>query len=314
VAAYDESTTGEPFAPTASVCGMWRPSAGLVALALLATALGGCDNDVRAARDIGAYVSLGDSYTAGAGTGLPVSGPAGACGQVPGNYPRIVAKEIAAELTDMSCGGAATENATLPQTGNGAVGWPPQLDAVDRETDLVTVGLGYNDRAFLLDTLFGCASVAPQDPTGSPCRDLRQQSGVDAQDLPGVIGANLAGVLDEIHDRAPDADVLVVGYPQPVPLEGTCPELPLATGDYPYVRDQLERLDDAMRRAAEDAGATFVDVMHASAGHDICAGDEAWVNGAESRPGVAAVYHPFAVEQRAVADLIVQELAGQSRS
>jgi lysophospholipase L1-like esterase len=279
-----------------------------MAALLLATAPTGCDDDARAGRDIGAYVSLGDSYTSGAGTGPPLSGAPGACGQVPGNYPRIVAKEIAATLTDMSCAGARTENAIQPQSGNGAVGWPPQLDALDRETDLVTVGLGYNDQAFFLDTLFGCTSVAPRDPTGSPCRDLREQSGVDAPVVPDRIGANLTTVLERVRDRAPYADVLVVGYPQPIPDEGTCPELPLATGDYPYVRDQLELLDDAMRRAAEDSGATFVDVMDASAGHDICAGDEAWVNGTEIDPGLAVTYHPFAREQQAVADLVIEKL------
>jgi lysophospholipase L1-like esterase len=287
---------------------MWRGSA--VALALVAAALAGCDEDARAGRDVGAYVALGDSYTAGAGTGPPVAGAAAAaCGQVPGNYPRVVAKEIAAELVDASCAGARTDDVTRPQERNGAAGWPPQLDAVGDETDLVTVSLGYNDEGFYVDALFGCASLASRDPTGSPCRDQREQDGVDPQALPDRIGAALTTVLEQVQDRAPDADLLVVGYPQLVPKEGTCPELPLATGDYPYVHDQLTRLDDAMRAAAEEGGATFVDVMGASAGHDICAGEDAWVNGAEPVPGVAVTFHPFAREQQAVADLVVDALA-----
>ncbi len=39
---------------------------------------------------------------------------------------------------------------------------------------------------------------------------------------------------------------------------------------------------------------TYVDVLGASAGHDICAGDQAWVNGVTRIPEVAVEYHPFA--------------------
>ena len=102
--------------------------------------------------------------------------------------------------------------------------------------------------------------------------------------------------------------MLLVGYPQLVPADGTCPELPLATGDYPFVRAQWEAMDAAMRDAAAAAGATFVEVLAPSEGHDICAGDDAWVNGFEPLPGVAAPYHPLAGGQAAVAELVEQAL------
>ena len=111
-----------------------------------------------------------------------------------------------------------------------------------------------------------------------------------------------------MHERAPDAEILVVGYPQPVPANGTCPELPLAAGDYAEARAQLGQLDDAMRAAAEAQDARFVDVLGASDGHDICAGSDAWVNGAQDMPGEAVVYHPFRSEQEAIAQLVVDAL------
>ena len=83
-----------------------------------------------------------------------------------------------------------------------------------------------------------------------------------------------------------------------MPASGTCPELPLATGDYAYVRSMMELLDDELRKAAESADVTYVDVLDASDGHDICAGDKAWVNGGTSLPGVATGYHPFVRGQR----------------
>jgi hypothetical protein len=151
---------------------------------------------------------------------------------------------------------------------------------------------------------FGCTGAAPSDPAGAPCRDHNRAQGVDAGAMADKIGDHQRDQLEQVHTKAPHARVLLVGYPQLVPDQGTCPQLPLAAGDYAYVRDQFAHLDDAMRRAASDAGATFVDVYGASHGHDICAGDDAWVNGATATPE-AVQYHPFARGLRAVADLVV---------
>ena len=126
--------------------------------------------------------------------------------------------------------------------------------------------------------------------------------------MPPQIGARVEELLTEVHRRAPGATVLLVGYPQLVPAEGTCADLPLATGDYPFVRAQWEALDAAMRDAASAAGATFVGVLGPSEGHDICAGKDAWVNGFKTRPGVAAAYHPLARGQAAVAELVEDAL------
>jgi lysophospholipase L1-like esterase len=276
----------------------WLPA--LVALGLAAAGCG-----VGGEPAIDRYVALGDSYTAGTGAGQLVSGRAGAgCGQITSSYPRLVARELDAHLTDASCAGAQTSHATTPQTTSSGLRWPPQLDSVSKGADLVTVGLGYNDLGFFMLLTFGCAGAAASDPTGTPCRDHNRTEGVDAGAMADQIGDHLRDLLEEVHARAPHARVLLVGYPQLVPDEGTCPQLPLAAGDYAYVRDQFAHLDDAMRRAASDAGATFVDVYGASRGHDICAGDDAWVNGATTTAG-AVQYHPFASGLRAVADLVV---------
>jgi GDSL-like Lipase/Acylhydrolase family len=156
--------------------------------------------------------------------------------------------------------------------------------------------------------MFSCTSAAAADPTGNPCEQEGTSPGSDLTALPPQIGARLETLLNEVHRRAPGARVLLVGYPQPVPPRGTCAELPLAAGDYPFVRAQWEAMDVAMRDAASAAGATFVDVLGPSEGHDICAGADAWVNGVEARPGVAASYHPLASGQAAVAELVMKKL------
>jgi hypothetical protein len=283
-----------------------------VALLTTAIALGGCrdaaPDDDGADRGDRRYVALGDSYTSGAG--LPSTRRDGeGCGQSDLSYPRLVAEAIDALLTDVSCGGATTENGAEPQS-QGVLGTPrpPQLDAVIEDTDVVTVGLGGNDFGWFLGVMFVCTSIAAEDLTGNPCERQGTSAGSDLTALPPRIGDRLEALLLEVHRRAPGARVLLVGYPQLVPAEGTCPELPLAKGDYPFVRAQWEALDAAMREAAAAAGATYVEVLGPSEGHDVCAGEDAWLNGVEARPGVAAAYHPVAAYQAAVADLVVQAL------
>ena len=199
------------------------------------------------------------------------------------------------------------QNGTQPQA-LGAEPWPPQLDAVTKDTDLVTVSLGGNDLWWYAAVMFSCTTAAAADPTGNRCEQQGTSPESDLTELPSQIGVRLEALLTEVHRRAPAARVLLVGYPQPVPAQGTCPELPLATGDYPFVRAQWEAMDAAMREAATNAGATFVGVLGPSEGHDICAGADAWVNGVEGRPGVAASYHPLASGQAAVAELVEQAL------
>jgi hypothetical protein len=108
----------------------------------------------------------------------------------------------------------------------------------------------------------------------------------------------------EVRRRAPEAKVLLVGYPHIVASGSTCPQLPLATGDFAYAEKVNRALTEAVRRAAKATGSTYVDVWTASKGHDICS-DSPWINGSVTDRTKAAAYHPFAVEQATVADLVV---------
>jgi len=269
--------------------------------ALSAAGCGGGQDTVR----FDSYTALGDSYTSGAGLPDEIAST-GLCRQSRHSYPFLVADELDADLADASCAGASTENATVAQQRTEGT-WPPQLTRVERGTDLVTVSLGGNDFGWYSGLMFGCTTAATSEPAGNPC-ERANPPGTGLTLLPAQIGDRLEALLTEVHHRAPDARVLLVGYPQPVPAEGTCPELPLARGDYPFVRAQWEALDAAMRKAAVAAKVSYVSVLGPSEGHDICAGADAWVNGAADRPGFAAAYHPLQSGQAAVARLIEQTL------
>jgi hypothetical protein len=151
------------------------------------------------------------------------------------------------------------------------------------------------------------AACLGRQAEGSPCRDRTNADGTDQiLEIIDRIRVSVTAALREVRERAPGARVVMVGYPQLVPESGTCDILPLAAGDYAYVREMMVALGAATERAAADAGVLYADVLAASEGHDICAGDAAWVSGIVGDPDrPASPLHPFAEEQEAVADLVV---------
>lgn len=257
--------------------------------------------------EVTTYAALGDSYSAA--PGVPVTERTSGCDRSSGSYPARVAEQLGVTThVDVTCGGAGTRNLTQSQaTPRGPV--PPQLDAVPADADLVTVGIGVNDGLFA--KVFGaCLQVAAQDPEGAPCQEA--MAGAGGTDVPEEVLHDLRGSLEAslraVEERAPGAEVVLVGYPQLVPAEGTCAELPLARGDYGYVRSAMADLDEVMAQAAEAAGTRYVSLLGPSEGHDVCAGDEAWVNGMETDERALGL-HPLAEEQQVVADLVVETLS-----
>src|SRR5262249_44837401 len=159
-------------------------------------------------------------------------------------------------------------------------GLPPQLDAVTRDTDLVTIGLGGNDLRLFSRLLVGCIRQDAATASGSPCKDSLGHSVPDAL---AEIEGNLVGVVRAVQHKAPRAKVLLVGYPQIVPASGRCTDVPFASGDYAFAHDVNRGLTEAVAKASAATGVTYVDIWTASEGHDICS-DDPWINGL-SGPG-----------------------------
>jgi len=262
------------------------------------------------------YVALGDSYTAAPGTGPKVAN--NGCFNTTVNYPHRVAAATGATLVDNSCNGATTNALTVPQLiRNGTDETDPQLDAVDEGTDLVTMRLGANDY-FLYSRIIQCAFRFSADAPGTPCADFDASGGEASLDSRlGDLRNNLDRGLASIQDRAPDAEVIVIGYPRVAPDEGTCDLLPVPADDYEYVRRIIEGINAALEDAAEAADVTFIDMYAVSEGHDIC-GDEPWIAGAPTGPDGSLVvpegatrWHPYAAEGQVVAELVLAELEEQ---
>jgi hypothetical protein len=250
------------------------------------------------------YVALGDSYTAA--PLVPSARDDDGCFRSTHNYPSLVAERLGVpELRDRSCAGATTADLTGAQQS----GVPAQLDAVTADTDLVTLSIGGNDDAVFGRLVLLCATLGQRDPTGAPCTAEAARDRTSLDTVMAGVRTRVVAALKTIRRKAPHATVLVVGYPKIFPDHGTCPDLPFARGDYPFAVRVNRALDDALHAAATTAGARYVDVWRASVGHDVCSSTP-WINGARTLPGRAAAYHPFGVEQQAVARLVVAALGG----
>ncbi len=300
-----------------------RPLAALLLVALLG--LAGCGSDQpstaagptsaapRASADaesIRRYVALGDSYTAAPYVYL--TDVANGCLRSSGNYPALLATKLeVGKHVDVSCSGATSKDLTDRQQTFRSQSVPPQLSAVTRDTDLVTLGIGGNDDGLFGSLVGTCPISGPKGglftaPKGVRCGQVDVAS---ASAAVRRIGKLIRNDLTEVHRRAPDATVVLVGYPRIVTPGRTCPKaLPVAQRDTIALDAVTRSLSQVMRTSAERTKSVFVDLYASSKGHDACAGKQAWVNGVHTDTNRAAALHPFAEEQRAVAALIAQAI------
>lgn len=219
-------------------------------------------------------MSLGDSYASGPAI-TPQDPRAGDCLRSLVNYPHVAAALKGFQLNDVSCQGAGTADMFQPQAVDVGPKAPPQLDALTRTTDVVTLTIGGNDIGFT-DIIQNCSAVTPDGPTltGAPtCKAYYTAGGKDR--LAAAILAtrpNVDRVLRAIHKRSPKARVYLVGYPDVLPQSGPgCwPFIPLTRTDLGYINGVEKKLDRMLANSAAANRATFVNTFTPSIGHDAC--------------------------------------------
>ena len=252
-------------------------------------------------------MALGDSYTASPLTGTNAGPPPG-CFRSVNNYPHLTATAFGAQLTDVSCSGATTKEFGTAQTTDAGVN-PPQYAALARTTKLVTVGIGGNDIGFS-EIVRTCLSATP---FGSPCKDHYTAGGTDElRARINALGGKLATVLKEVHRRAPDARVALVGYPSVLPASGPgCyPAVPITPGDVDYLRGVLTALNTRIQRSADAGSAVYVDTATSTVGHDVCqAPGTKWIEGLIPTAPAFPV-HPNAQGSAALSRAVVAALGG----
>lgn len=265
----------------------------LVTAAVLATGLGSS-----AAADAPSgpsptqtYVALGDSAAAG-----PIIWPQQKdqplpCLRSQRNFPTLVAEELGVDnFTDATCSGAETAHLWEPQ-----VDAPPQLDALTRDTTLVTLGpIGAND-ADITTAVLGCllpgCSTRDGDEVHERIEETRPQ---------------VAAALEAIKEQAPRAEVVVVGYGKYVPTGGCPLRQPLTRTDADYVGSLTQHMSRVLREEAQAHGATFVALadLPGAAEHTACAAPgERWLEGLAPLAFDGSVpFHPTALGMEAFAE------------
>jgi len=248
------------------------------------------------------------------------------CGRSDRNYPHLIAQHLGLydpndltkevgehpahpDFIDVSCGSARTKHMTEQQDGLPGGGYAvPQFDAFTRvnpDTEVVTlvsIGIGGNDLGF--GELTDYCIQPPEAVGGTPCRvHYENVGGVGDPEIDGDIlqdrltklRPRLDALLAQIHALAPQAEVLVFGYPALLPehrdglppelADGCYPYIPILPTDTAYLLEVEKDLNDTIRLAAEANDAHYVDWYTPSIGHDMCQPPGlAWVNGVVLAP------------------------------
>lgn len=243
------------------------------------------------------YVAMGSSYAAGPGVGTAAEGPA-RCGRGQLSYPHLVAAALSLTLVDATCSGSTTEHVLGP--------WgelPPQIDAVDAETRLVTITSGGNDIGFVRNLFAAACATMPADGRPAQCPTAQRPTAADWT----ALEARMHRIAAEVRRRAPRARLVFVDYATILPARGGCAALQGAPADLDASRKDALRLAALTARAARQEGALLLTASRLTAGHGPCDADP-WSFGSTAPQGSVPV-HPGPKAHAAIAETLVARLA-----
>lgn len=217
------------------------------------------------------YVALGDSFASGVGA-TPYLATSGACKQSAESYPRTWAR-IKPEYTlkDRTCSGATIADVR----GN-------QLSALSKSTSLVTITVGGNDSAFT-ETVTACLTG-----TDDACVEAAFGSAWASR---LIVPDKLQALYGEIKAKAPNATVIVMGYPRLIDEgTGSCGAITPNATKRKWLNYAADESVEGIKSASAKAGVTFVDVRSGFTGHQACSA-KPWINGVDLNR-YAEIFHP----------------------
>jgi lysophospholipase L1-like esterase len=254
------------------------------------------------------YVALGDSFSSGDGNPPYRAGtdrllfPHDKCHRSNFAYGSIVHGSRGGPWAFWACSGARIPDMTSRSRENPVEG--AQLDRIappgksDPSVGLVTLTIGGNDAEF------GVAAVCIASRLAVPllCHGDWQKAVSAATER---LRTSLPPVLRTLRARAPDARILLLGYPDPFPTAvspGSRCSAWFATGDIAWANRESVALNAAIRTAARTSGARITFVSPTGfAGHDVCSRDP-WFNAVYLEPSrVSGSFHPNVLGQRRLA-------------
>ncbi|MGW7194595.1 SGNH/GDSL hydrolase family protein [Streptomyces chryseus] len=239
-------------------------------LALIAATIGLAQPAHAAAAAGQNYVALGDSYSSGVGAGSYLS-DSGSCQRSSKAYPSLwAAANAPASFSFTACSGATTSTVKSSQ-----------LTPLNSSTTLVSVTAGGNDVGFA-NVMQTCVLQSEATCVNAVNNAIAQVNNT----LPG----SLSSLYGTIRGKAPQAHVVVLGYPRFYQLNGSC-IAGLSENERAAINRGSDALNGMLAKQAANAGFSYSSVVDEFTGHEICSGD-AWLHSV-SVP-VSNSYHPTA--------------------
>ncbi len=241
----------------------------LAALTVALTGLLGLSAVTGAAAAGSSYVALGDSYSSGTGTRSYLADGT-TCQRSVYAYPALVAAARGYTLSFRACSGARIPDVT-----------DSQLSALSGSTGYVTISVGGNDAGFA-----GVITECAKPWWAGNCNRA-----VDAAQryVTGTLPAALSTLYASIRAKAPNAKVVVVGYPRIFMGEDCNAATWFSSAEMSRLNQTADLINSTTAQAAAAQDFSFANPTSRFVGHAVCA-DAEWINGL-SYP-ITESYHP----------------------
>lgn len=212
------------------------------------------------------YAALGDSYASGTGTREYYDS---ACQRSNHSYAIQLAAGLGLRVFHAACAGARIPDVRANQLG-----------VLSTATNLVTISIGGNDAGFS-HVITQCAKPFPFTCGG----DINNARSFITNTLPGQLDT----LYTEIRRRAPNAQVIVVGYPRLFNGEQCNAGARISPDEQSSLNSVADLLASKTAAVAAAHGFGFIDARGPFNTHRIC-DDEEWLNGLSNPIGES--YHP----------------------
>lgn len=215
------------------------------------------------------YVALGDSYSSGTGTRSYIDDGT-SCLRSTKAYPSLIAAAKGYALNFRACSGAKIADVTNTQ-----------LSALTSSTTHVTMSIGGNDAGFA-DVLTECALPG----WASDCNGK-----IDgAQNyINNTLSGQLSTLYTSIRSKAPNAKVVIVGYPRIFMGEDCNAFTWFSPAEETRLNQMADLINSKTSAAAAAKGFSYANPTSRFIGHAVC-DDVEWLNGL-SNP-IEDSYHP----------------------
>jgi lysophospholipase L1-like esterase len=272
---------------------------------------------------VGRYVALGDSYSAGEGLG-PFFTVDGCHRSTQFSYTELLRHDgqpILRTSDFRACSGARTRQ-IYDFAQNTALGTQVQAGLLGPDTGLITLTMGGNDLHFsdvlffcfeqsnCMDQTFSVAGPAPDEAADIVRAEPLRQWGTD---MLKVIDDRLSAVLTRLHADAPNARIIVIGYPHLLPV-GRLPrqfnvcDAALAAfdrGERQGLAEMQDRFNATTKATATANHADFIDPSAAFESHEVCGLRGELIHSTNLSTRDPGMFHPTAKGQRLLAREIV---------